>query len=85
MPMILNVIPTFQSYLLYATAAGACAYIAVLQLIKARARKRNPNGLPLPPGPKGYPIIGNLFDFPIDKPWLTYHEWSKVYGQYYDA
>jgi cytochrome P450 len=27
-------------------------------------RQRNPNNLPYPPGPKGYPIIGNLFDIP---------------------
>lgn len=41
----------------------------------------NPRGLPLPPGPKGYPIIGNLFDFPTHKPWLVYDQWSKTYGQ----
>ena len=41
----------------------------------------NPKGLPLPPGPKGYPLIGNLFDMPIDKPWLVYDEWRKSYGR----
>ncbi|KAJ3565256.1 hypothetical protein NP233_g7746 [Leucocoprinus birnbaumii] len=40
----------------------------------------NPHGLPLPPGPKGYPIIGNLFDLPTWKPWLTYDQWHKKYG-----
>ncbi|KXN81295.1 O-methylsterigmatocystin oxidoreductase [Leucoagaricus sp. SymC.cos] len=43
-------------------------------------RKNNPSGLPLPPGPKGYPIIGNLFNIPIHQPWLVYDEWSKTYG-----
>ncbi|KAF8815154.1 cytochrome P450 [Phlegmacium glaucopus] len=40
----------------------------------------NPNGLPLPPGPKGYPLIGNLFDMPLYKVWLVYDEWFKTYG-----
>ena len=46
-----------------------------------KGRKSNPNGLPLPPGPKGYPIIGNLFDMPVDKPWLVYDELFKTYGK----
>ncbi|KAI0078411.1 cytochrome P450 [Panus rudis PR-1116 ss-1] len=36
--------------------------------------------LPLPPGPKGYPIIGNLLDLPDIEPWKTFGEWSKIYG-----
>lgn len=35
--------------------------------------------LPLPPGPKGYPIIGNLFDRPTENQWVKYLEWSKEY------
>ena len=34
----------------------------------------------LPPGPKGYPIIGNLLDVPTQTPWIRFAEWSKVYG-----
>ena len=44
-------------------------------------RNSNPKGLPLPPGPKGYPLIGNLFDLPVSKPWLVYDEWFKTYGK----
>ena len=44
-------------------------------------RVRNPLlSLPLPPGPRGYPIVGNLFDVPKKMPWKVFHEWSKSYG-----
>ena len=41
----------------------------------------NPNGLPLPPGPKSYPLIGSLLDMPIDKPWVVFDDWRKTYGK----
>jgi hypothetical protein len=66
---------------LYQTGA-ALFFVSILlfrQLKKSKSS--NPNGLPLPTGPKGYPLIGNLFDMPIDKPWLVYEEWCKTYGK----
>ena len=46
-------------------------------------KRRNPNGLPLPPGPKGLPLVRNLFDFPNNKQWLVFDEWQKTYGKYF--
>ena len=46
-----------------------------------KGRDGNPNGLPLPPGPKGYPLIGNLFDMPAQRSWIVYDEWRKTYGK----
>ncbi|KAF5355230.1 hypothetical protein D9758_005996 [Tetrapyrgos nigripes] len=37
-------------------------------------------GLQLPPGPKGWPIIGNLLDVPGKHPWFVYEKWGKRYG-----
>jgi cytochrome P450 len=37
-------------------------------------------GLPYPPGPSGWPIIGNLLDIPSTSTWLAYTEFSKKYG-----
>ncbi|KAI0796821.1 cytochrome P450 [Abortiporus biennis] len=37
--------------------------------------------LPLPPGPKRLPLIGNLFNAPAgDEPHKAYQEWTKQYG-----
>jgi hypothetical protein len=36
-----------------------------------------------PPGPKGWPIIGNLFDMPRTYEWETYREWNRRYSTQY--
>ena len=46
-----------------------------------KGKTSNPKGLPLPPGPKGFPLIGNMFDMPVNKPWLVYEDWCKTYGK----
>lgn len=33
-----------------------------------------------PPGPKRYPIIGNLFNFPRDHFYDAFTRWQKEYG-----
>ncbi|KAG2070197.1 cytochrome P450 [Suillus decipiens] len=40
----------------------------------------NKNPAPYPPGPRGWPLIGNIRDMPQIKPWLTFAEWGKKYG-----
>jgi len=35
----------------------------------------------LPPGPRGYPIIGNLLELRSEQ-WLKFTEWRKKYGQF---
>lgn len=48
----------------------------------AEKRKRNPRGLPTPPGPRGLPVLGNLFQLPQSEQWKVYDEWSREYGTY---
>jgi len=35
----------------------------------------------LPPGPRGYPIIGNILEMKTGQ-WLKFAEWHKKYGQF---
>lgn len=45
-----------------------------------RQRTRAPRGTSLPPGPKGLPVVGNLFDIPRERSWLTYTDWARTLG-----
>ena len=76
-----SIIDLLGTYPYYKLAALSFGVILFRQLKKGR--DGNTNGLPLPPGPKGYPLIGNLFDMPIDKPWVVYDEWRKTYGKFF--
>ncbi|KAI0761422.1 cytochrome P450 [Irpex lacteus] len=52
--------------------------LAAISLIVHFSRRKQP--APYPPGPKGYPIIGNLLDMPTSLPWRTYMQWGEKYG-----
>jgi hypothetical protein len=56
--------------------------LVILLAIKSwvDARKANPKGLPLPPGPKPAWLVGNVKDMPPSFEWLTYAEWGKKHG-----
>ncbi|ETW79565.1 cytochrome P450 monooxygenase 37 [Heterobasidion irregulare TC 32-1] len=57
---------------LFYSAAFVVAVLIVLMLQR--------RSLHLPPGPKGLPIIGNLFDFGGDALYVKARDWSKEYG-----
>lgn len=35
----------------------------------------------LPPGPKGLPFVGNVFDMPNGHNWKTFARWGTMYGE----
>ncbi|KAJ7776522.1 cytochrome P450 [Mycena maculata] len=55
------------------------ASIATTVVGLAWFRTRNRSKLPLPPGPKKLPLVGNLFDMTI-RPWEACMQWSKTYN-----
>ena len=50
--------------------------LVLIPLYRTSKRDR----LPLPPGPKGWPLIGNLLDIPRSNFVETYAEWARKYG-----
>ncbi|KAI1794937.1 hypothetical protein LXA43DRAFT_94640 [Ganoderma leucocontextum] len=53
--------------------------IVTYALSRERWRKRS-RGLPLPPGPKGLPFIGNVADFQKPEVWKAHRELCNTYG-----
>ena len=56
-------------------AVSGALIVAVWTLARLRRSRAT-----RPPGPKGYPLIGNLFDLPRENEWLTYADWGRKYG-----
>lgn len=64
----------------FLTGGTAFAFALVLYFFLERRRDGSVDYLPLPPGPKKLPLIGNLLDMPKKFEWITYHKWCKEFG-----
>jgi hypothetical protein len=64
--------------ILLSTTVAFILTLVLIPLYWASKRAR----LPLPPGPKRWPLIGNLLDVPKTNFVETYTEWARKYGSY---
>ena len=53
------------------------AWVALVYFRRASSRS-----LPLPPGPKRLPLIGNLLNVPRSLEWESYARWGKEFGAF---
>ena len=61
-------------------AASLCAAASLALIWTWQKNKSRP---PYPPGPKGYPVIGNILDVPQDIPvWKTFIDLAQKSGEY---
>ncbi|KAI0770762.1 putative CyP450 monooxygenase [Irpex lacteus] len=59
----------------------ATLVVALLYVNRRRKIAHRLRGHRLPPGPRGWPIVGSLLDLPnSDRPWITYSQWAQKYG-----
>ncbi|KAK7464325.1 hypothetical protein VKT23_006493 [Stygiomarasmius scandens] len=54
---------------------AVCTYFSWVKVRQSRS-------LPLPPGPKRYPLVGNAFQMPQEHQYRTFAEWKQKWGNY---
>ncbi|KAH9929106.1 O-methylsterigmatocystin oxidoreductase [Epithele typhae] len=65
--------------LLSISGAVLCVVGVGYASLSLRWRARS-HGLPFPPGPKGLPLIGNIFNFPTTWAWVEFQRLGAEYG-----
>ena len=56
----------------------ASSVILIIGSYKVLSRRRKGA---LPPGPRPWPIVGNIPQLPVNRDWRTYEKWAQEYGK----
>ena len=74
---------TFTEALLHRDGSWGLAILGTVALLAALLypRKKSQSKFPLPPGPKGYPIIGNIPQVPAERSDIQFAKWSKEHSE----
>ncbi|KAH0826242.1 cytochrome P450 [Lanmaoa asiatica] len=54
--------------------------LVALYIASKRRGPRHPSNIPLPPGPRGFPLLGAVLSIDGSKPWFTYFQWRKLFA-----
>ena len=65
-----------SSLLIFDSAVIFCVLAVTLRIVRAKVKR-----LPLPPGPRPWPLIGNVFDFPTTHEGRFYFRHKSLYGE----
>jgi hypothetical protein len=60
----------------------ASSVILIIGSYKVLSRRRKGA---LPPGPRPWPIVGNITQLPENRDWRTYEKWAKEYGKEFES
>ncbi|EJD05381.1 cytochrome P450 [Fomitiporia mediterranea MF3/22] len=55
-------------------------FVYLSKRAQAPSKQSRGHGLPLPPGPKPLPFLGNALDMPVKREWEAFAKWANEYG-----
>jgi hypothetical protein len=65
----------------YAFSAAIAFIVSTSLLLVLKSAMNGISRWKLPPGPRPFPFLGNILDWPWESGWKTFAEWSNVYGK----